>query len=222
MVFLASLGAVVLFHFFPVHIVGELAGVPAIAALFGALFQVARDSVAYERSVLLEEAKNRFTIGATSHMASIAFDKHVQFCEEYTRAVNRALTTLFRRAVHVDILNDAARLSGLRTKWTLWLNPEMEAQLAKFEGALRTIGANAGLLDALRADADRTEAIKQAYGTLAAVMGFETWQGETVSSDLAAEKAIEGLRTILGISELTQLRAALVKRAMDNLKQQTS
>ena len=26
----------------------------------------------------LEESKNRFTVGATSHMANVAFDKHVQ------------------------------------------------------------------------------------------------------------------------------------------------
>jgi hypothetical protein len=60
-----------------------LAGLPAIAALFAALFQLSRDSIAFDRSVRLEEAKNRFTVGATSHMAIVAFDKHVQFCEEY-------------------------------------------------------------------------------------------------------------------------------------------
>jgi hypothetical protein len=79
------------------------------------------------------------------------------------------------------------------------------------------LGAHAELLRELRADEDRTEAVKRAYGTFAAVMGWETWRGEPVTRDLAAEKVIEGLRTVLGIGELTRLRSELVKRATDNL-----
>jgi hypothetical protein len=44
----------------------------------------------------LEEAKNRFTVGATSHMANVAFDKHVQFCEEYVEQVFKVMENLFR------------------------------------------------------------------------------------------------------------------------------
>jgi hypothetical protein len=197
--------------------VGDLAGIPAILALFGALFQLLRDSIAYDRSARMEEAKNRFTIGATSHMASIAFDKHVSFCEEYTQAVNDALQTLFRRGPHESVLEDANKLSGARAKWNVWLTPEIEAELVKFESALRTIGANAWLLGELRADEDRTDPIKEAYGTFAAVMGWETWRGVTVTRDLAAEKIIDGLRSVLGIGELTRLRTALVKHAMESL-----
>src|SRR5260370_26917350 len=138
-VFAASLLAGVFFHFFPVGIVGDLAGIPAIAALFGALFLLSRDSIAYDRSVRLGEAKNRFTVGATSHMANVAFDKHVQFCEEYTAEVNRTLTFLFRRGPHGDVLQHANALADIRTNWTVWLTPEIETQLIRFEGALRTI-----------------------------------------------------------------------------------
>jgi hypothetical protein len=148
-IFGSSLAAATLFHFFPVGVVGELASLPAIAALFGALFLLSRDSIAYDRTVRLEEAKNRFTIGATSHMASVAFDKHVAFCEEYTKAVNGALVTLFRRGPHRVVLDDANALSDIRIKWTLWLTPEVDERLVKFEGALRKIGAQAGLLENL-------------------------------------------------------------------------
>lgn len=217
-VFVASLAAATLFHFFPVTAVGDLAGIPAILALFGALFRLLRDSIAFDRSVRLEEAKNRFTVGATSHMATAAFDKHVQFCEEYVAEVSGTLTFLFRRGPHKDVLEKANALADTRTKWTLWLTPEIEAKLVKFEGALRTIGAQAGLLEDLRAEGDRIEAIKKAYGTFAAVMGWEAWRGEAVSRDLAAEGVVSGLRGVLGISELTRLRGELVKRALDNLK----
>src|SRR6266849_252248 len=138
-IFLASLGAAAFFHYFPVTVVGDLAGIPAVAALFGALFLLSRDSIAFDRSVRLEEAKNRFTVGATSHMANVAFDKHVQFCEEYVAEVSDTLTFLFRRGPHKDVLEKANALADIRTKWTLWVTPEIEAELVKFEGALRTI-----------------------------------------------------------------------------------
>lgn len=217
-VFTASLVAVVIFHFFPVSVVGDLAGVPAIVALFGALFQLSRDSIAFERSVQLEEAKNRLTVGAMSHMANVAFDKHVLFSEEYTATAYGAMATLFRRGPHEEALVDAGALSDIRIKWAVWLAPEVIAELGKFEGALRTIGANAGLLRALRDDEDRTEAIAQAYGTLAEVMGFETWQGKALTRELTVEKVVEKLRKVLGIGELTNLRSELVERASRNLK----
>ena len=125
----------------------------------------------------MQESRNRFTVGATSHMADVAFDKHVKFCDEYTKGVDDALTTLFRRGPHEAVLANADTLSNVRSRWKLWLTPEVEANLSKFEGALREIGAQAWLLGELRPDEDRTEAIKKAYGTFAAVMGWERMGG---------------------------------------------
>ncbi len=108
----------------------------------------------------------------------------------------------------------------VRTKWSVWITPEIENQLEKFESALRKIGANAWLLGELRATDDPTDAVvKEAYGSFAAVMGWEKWQGEAVPArDVAAEKVVQGLRKVLGIGELTRLRSDLMKRAMDNLR----
>ncbi|MGH9710977.1 MAG: hypothetical protein ACRD37_10580 [Candidatus Acidiferrales bacterium] len=195
-----------------------MASIPAIAALFGALFQLSRDSIAYDRTLRLEEAKNRFTVGATSHMAIVAFDKRVHFCEEYAAGVDRAVETLFRRGPHQDVLQNADVFLDLRRKSTVWLTPEIQTALISFEGALRKIGANAWLLNELRADEDRTEAVKEAFGTFAAVMGWETWKGAPVTRGLAAERIVDSLRDTLGIKELTHLRNKLVQRAFDDLK----
>jgi hypothetical protein len=173
--------------------------------------------LAQAHAVQMEEAKNRFTIGATSHMAGVAFDKHVEFCEQYAKHVNAALDTLFRRGPHQTVLEDANALMDTRKDWTIWLTPEVESKLLQFEGALRKIGANALLLNQLDAE-DRGEAIKEAFETFAAVMGWEKWRGKAVTQELASERLIEGLRIVLGISELTDLRAELVKRAVSDLK----
>ena len=86
-------------------------------------------------------------------------------------------------------------------------------------GALRTIGAIAWLLGELRAgEGDRTEAIAQAYGTFAEVMGFETWQDKAVTRERTVETVVEKLRKVLGIGELTHLRTELIERASQSLK----
>lgn len=207
------------FNLFPVSIVGDLAGIPAIVALFGALFQLSRDQIVFERSVRLEEAKNRFTVGAMSYMANIAFRKHVLFCEEYTAAAYHAMDALLRRGPHEEALQEAATLSDIRIKWIIWLTPKVIAALGKFEGALVKIGANAGLLGALRAgEGDRTKAIAEAYGTFAEVMGFQTWEGKALTRELTVDTVVEELRKVLGIGELTRLRTELIERASQSLK----
>ena len=165
-------------------------------------------------AVQMEEAKNRFTVGAMSHMAVVAFDKHVEFCEEYSKAVRAALLNMLKKGPHEDVLKDAGTLTQLREKWSLWLSPEIERQLTDFEGAVRTIGAQGWLLRNLGPNENRSEAIKRAYGTFAAVMGWEEWRGEPVTKDLEADRVFEGLQKVLGIGQLTQLRSDLMKSAM--------
>ena len=166
-----------------------------------------------------EETRNRFTIGAASHMADVAFDKHVEFCEKYTAAVNGALNTLFRRGPHQDILQDANKLVGTRLEWTLWITPEVEAKLQGFERALRTIGANAWLIAQLDpAHQDRTESIREAYDTFADVMGWPEWHGRPLTGDVAAERIIQGLREVLSVGDLRRLRDELIKRAVVGLR----
>lgn len=167
----------------------------------------------------MEEAKNRFTLGATSHMASVAFDKHVQFSEKYVAEVFATLETLFRKGPHQDALQHAYTLVGIRREWAVWLTPEIEAVLEKFEAAIRSIGADAQLVAAVPGEQD---AINEMFAEFAEVFGakygFKAWKGKAVSEEYAIETVIVALRNVLGISELTELRSALVRHAMDNLK----
>jgi hypothetical protein len=71
-------------------------GLPGVAALFAALFQIVRDQSAHERALELLEKQQLFSLGTASHMANIAFDKHVQFSEQYILKMQEGLTELFR------------------------------------------------------------------------------------------------------------------------------
>jgi hypothetical protein len=44
-----------------------------------------------QQSRELLEMQNAFAVGATSHMATVAFDKHIGFCEEYVEEMYKAL-----------------------------------------------------------------------------------------------------------------------------------
>jgi hypothetical protein len=166
----------------------------------------------------LEDTKNRFTVGATSHMANIAFDKHVQFCEEYIKEVFRVMERLFGQGPHEDALQYAYDLTTVRKRWAVWLTPEIEAILEKFESAFRKIGASAGLVKAVPGD---PKGIKVMFEEFAKVFGpeygFKVWEGEPVTQEYTLTSVVASLRNVLGIAELTRLRSEFIKRASENL-----
>jgi len=212
-VFVASVTAALLL---PVaETIRVLAAVPAIASLFGALLQIFRDRIAHERSLWILEAQNSFSMGATSHMAEVAFDKYSQFCEEYVAEMFRALTTLNRDGPRPTVLPHASALSEIRKKWSLWLTPALEAKLDPFEAALRKMGASAYLLESVPG---HPEAIKIMYSLFAEILGFEKWEETPISGDLTVTAVINRLREVLGTDELNLLQSELVRRALAKMQ----
>jgi hypothetical protein len=166
----------------------------------------------------LEDAKNRFTVGATSHMANVAFDKHVQFCEEYVEQVFKAMENLFRKGPHEDALQSANDLTNVRRRRAVWLTPEIESILERFEGALKQIGANAGIVKAMPGDPESIKVMFEEFAKVfGAEYGFKKWNGEAVAQDYTMASIIASLRNVLGIAGLTRLRSEFIKRASENL-----
>jgi hypothetical protein len=199
-----------------------LAGIPLVGALVGALYQLARDQAAYEKELLAAEAENRFVLGASSHMANVAFDKHVAFCEEYIKEAQDALKTLFKKGPSEEVLNHSTALYEIRGKHAVWLTAQLEKELEPFEAALREIGASAGYVEATRLDptssAERRKHIDSMFLTFAKVMAFKEWNGQQLSEELAISEVICRLRTILGVEELTNLRSSIVVQAIAGYK----
>jgi len=210
-VFVASMAAALLLPFG--ESIRALAAVPAIGSLFGALFQLARDRIAHERSLLVLESQNTFSIGATSHMAGVAFDKYSAFCEEYVAEMFNALTTLGREGPRKTALQHADALLGIRRKWAIWLTPAVDKELEPFEKALRTIGASAWVQEQAPGEGD----IKEMFSTFAKVIGLDRWHNEPLTDELTVTAAINRLRRVLGTEELNRLRSDLVRRALQNL-----
>jgi hypothetical protein len=200
------------------NIVRELSAVPAVLALCGVLFQMARDSIAHDRSVLLQRLQNTFSIGATSHMAIVAFDKHVAFSEEYVSKMDEILTLLFREGPCQEALNGATTLLAIRRKWGLWITPQVEADLEGFEAALRKMGSAAHVVETFPGTPEHTNLVGQMFSIFAEVMGSKVmgskeWRGDQITEDVAVHTIIHKLQKALGIEELTDLRTKLVSDA---------
>jgi hypothetical protein len=125
--------------------------------------------ISHERSVLLAEKQNAFSIGTTSHMATVAFDKHIGFCEEYVEAMSNSLNTLIQEEKPINTGN----FLRIRQKWALWLTQEMEAKLDKFEAEITRIGGDAQVFDLAGVPLSNDRSIKRVIADFREVLGTE-------------------------------------------------
>lgn len=56
---------------------------PWCGAIVTVLYQLLRDQAAHARALELQERQQLFNLGVASHMANVAFDKHIHFSEQY-------------------------------------------------------------------------------------------------------------------------------------------
>jgi hypothetical protein len=137
-----------------------------------------------QQSRELQEAQNAFLVGATSHMATVVFDKDIGFCEEYVEEVYKALHTLIQDGRTEDPL-DPGRFSRIRRKWALWLTDDIEGKLDRFEIKItQIIGGPAQDVDA----------------------------DGVVPNERSIKRNIADLRDVLHTEQLTALRNELVIR----------
>ena len=196
---------------------------PAVAALIAALYQLLRDQAEFEKKRYFDMRRRVFEIGATSHMANTAFDKHVEFCEEYMKEVHETVSTLFREGPSKGALNHAANSYKLRQKYAAWLTEEINANLEPYEKAVREIGAWSGFVESAANSPQfaekRSQKIDKIYEKFVDVLGLES--GERIEETYAVESVKKRVREILGIEELTKIRKYLIREAVDALEERT-
>lgn len=187
---------------------------PAVLAMIGALFQLLRDHTAHERSLELQRRQQIFTLGATSHMANKAFDKHAEFCEKYMKEVHNTVSTLFRKGPTREALDHASNLAKLREEFAAWLTEDIGGKLSPFETALRELGAMQGFVQDTIDDAaykqQRPKVIKKVWEIFSGVL---TLQGEKPDDQTAVESVLKKIREILDIEKLINLRKGLIREA---------
>jgi len=193
---------------------------PAIGALIASIFQLLRDQTQFEKSRYLQQQTHIFNIGATSHMANVAFDKHVEFCEEYMKEVHEAINTLFIHGPSEKIDSHLGNLIKIKRKYAAWISEEIENQLNPFEDALNKISAFSGLSTSLGpSDQEgRKNAIRKMYQIFHEIMNLKNDPEIVEHSEIAASIVKKKVRSILGVEELTKLRKILVDRALTSIE----
>lgn len=196
---------------------------PGVVALLAALFQLMRDQAAFERQQEIQQKQFQFTIGAASHMANAAFDKHVEFCEKYMAEIQNATNTLFREGETTEALSHAGTFYKLRENYAVWLTDEINSNLEKFESALRRLGAEAHFIHSTTGDEryaeQRTIRIDTAFNLFHEIMGWD--KAQELNEDYAVESIRRKVKSILDIEELTGLRKHLVHEASKVLSKGT-
>jgi hypothetical protein len=198
----------------------ELATIPAVGSLVAALFQIFREQAALERQLLLQRDQQMFSVGAMSHMANVAFDKHVAFAEKYIAEVHSTVSTFFREGPTQKALEHAIKFADLRQEYAAWLPISTAIGLKPFEDAVRQIGALKGLVNDLRGsgDPERPKALSEMYTVFRNMLQLTGSLPIDEQPEMAIDVVVQRIREIIGIEQLTTLRRNLIEQAIAQAK----
>ena len=203
----------------PADILRWVSGVPALVALIGVVLQIFRDHAQYEKSLAIQRDQQHFILGVTSHMANVAFDKHVEFCERYISQMQETLSALFREGPTKKCLELSSALANIRLSSRTWLTSDIQDKILPFEDALTKIAVKHIELDSLPVGEKRTQVVEAMHNTFADVLGLSRLEGRGDNEEeVAARRIMDHLQAILGVKQLVQLRIALVDEAVKTLR----
>lgn len=215
----AALSVMASYYFDLSEVMRTVAALPFVGALFAALFQLVRDHSSFERDRIKQEREHAFLVASTSHMSSVAFDKHVEFCEAYIEALQALLGRLFAEGPTEKAWEYLKPLYDVRRTYRLWVSSSMAQQLDEFE---RMVGEMAGARSQWKSVSDyklgQIHHLDRAYKLFAEVMDMEKADRDGADGD--AKKArgytlvFEHLQSILGIETLTSLRDKVLRDAV--------
>ena len=191
-------------------------GLPGVAALFAALYQIVRDEAAHARVLDLQERQQLFNLGVTYHMANVAFDRHVGFSEQYISRMQQGLTQLFQTGPPGESLKLCSDLIDIRLSFRAWITEDLEAKVMPFEDALRQIGARKIALEGLEPGPERSRVVNEMYAIFSDVTGLK--RDGQIDEKLAPRRIITHLQDLLGVQQLSRLRRAAVQSAIDTLE----
>lgn len=194
----------------------DIASIPAVASLVGALFQIFRDQAEFEKMRFLQQQEQIFNLGATSHMANIAFDKHVEFCEKYIKEVDLTVSELFSKGLTKDVNTHLSNLIEIKNEYSVWISHDIGSQLVPFEKALNTLRKFSEDKDSSEFSENLSgmKALKKTYDVFREILNLQQDPGFEEDSEISAEIVRKKIRSILGVEELSKIRKTLMDRAL--------
>ena len=212
LLFFVVLSSVLFSTLFPTESIFKVIySTPGIIALLGVLYRLFLDETQYQKTLSLQHDQQIYELGATTHMADVVFDRHVNFCEEYMKATQNSIETLFREGPSPTSLELARNLLQIRINHATWLTKDIESNLEPFEQALRTIGADSNFYRTDPSEANSQGAVNEMYKTFKNVLSInDNLNSSDVDPKIATSTIIKNIRDILKIEELTNIRHYLI------------
>jgi hypothetical protein len=194
-------------------VISALASFAGAALAAGGAYFIAHLNRAVETR---KEAVRRAFDTAGSHMATVAFDRYVEFCEEYTKRYYEALQDLIQTGPAEAAMVHARDLATIRQKWTLWVTADIKEHLKKFEDLMYSMGTEAMLTNPhFPATApNHGEMIHNMHRSFCLLMGLRGWNGEKLDKQLALDNLMDGIRNTLGTNHFGQLREQTIEYAI--------
>ncbi|MDD5342845.1 MAG: hypothetical protein PHW12_00330 [Smithella sp.] len=181
---------------------------PGLLALLSILYQLFRDDAKHQKELIVQHDQQAFDLGATTHMADVAFDKHVIFCEEYMEEVQSGASILFREGSSPTGMTLASKLLQIRRKHAVWLTNEIDKKLEPYESAIRKIGASAQYYNNDPAGAVKSGTTDESQKALLKILNLDA--DNNPDPEIATATIIKRIRDIIGIEGLTNLRRLLI------------
>lgn len=191
-------------------LVNQIAIIPGSFSLLGILYRLFLDEAKYKKELFIQHDQQTYSLGAASHMANVAFDKHILFCEEYIAAMNDIITALYTNGPTQEALKHASDLQMIKSKYILWLTPKIESELEPFEQALRKIGANAQYRT-INDDSSKSM-IHEMYEIYSEVLAIDKDNSKNRDEQVTVSAILSKLRGVLGIEEITKLRQKIINK----------
>lgn len=191
--------------------------IPGVGSLIGALYQIFRDQATYEKQLELQRQQQIFNLSVTSHMANVAFNKHVDFCERYIKEMNEGIRNLLHEGPTEKALLFAKKLTQLRVEYSPWLTEDIVKRISHYENELAKIGFKCGSLECAKTDEKfRSKLLDEIESIFSEII-----RSDNGSDDVVSEKIVAHLQELLGIKELTILRQSVIHEALKTINKKT-
>ena len=211
---IVAIASFLIAYFLPTEaILKGIIALPGVSALFGALWQISREHVHHERQKEIQDREHNFNLSISSHMANVAFDRHVEFCENYIKQVHELLEKSFRSTNTKNII-EPRELITIRKTYATWLTNDINEKLWAFEETLNNPTSNSLIALSSTMQQAMTNSITEIQKILVSAFTGRKVRTET-ENERKIKKVIYELQKILGINELTQLRMLILNKAMN-------
>lgn len=216
--FYSALFVVVLFSFLSVAFLPipdefrNILTVPGFFALITLVVEAWRDKRTHERNLDLLSRQQANSLAIASHMATVIFDRQVEFCETYFELAHNILLELFTTGPTKIALTKAHELYRIRFRYSPWLSPQIESGLLPFEKALREIGSSAQMVEMNLPQPQHELFVKKMFDAFIKISDIsEPLEGD--SPEEAISSIITHLRNVVGVNQLTNLRDQAIQTA---------